>query len=76
MTWITLGLEHKALEAMNSLELWMIRPTLGHVLKALDGMSSSGVVDDMNDFGLWAKGSIRYEQLKGMDEWFRVMSLG
>ena len=38
---MTLGHELKALDSMNSLELWMTCSTLGHDLKALDAKNSS-----------------------------------
>ena len=41
---MTLGHDHKALDAMNISGLWMIGTTLGRELRALD---------DMNSLGLW-----------------------
>ena len=40
MTWITLGRELKALDAMNNLDLWMTCSTLGHDFRPLDAMNS------------------------------------
>ena len=40
MTSKTLGHELKALDAMNSLELWKTFSTLGHDLRALDSMNN------------------------------------
>ena len=38
---MTLGHELKALDSMNSSDLWMTCSTLGHDLKALDAKNSS-----------------------------------
>ena len=38
---MTLGHELKALDSMNSSELWMTSSTLGHDLKALDAKNNS-----------------------------------
>ena len=40
---MTLGLELKALDAMNNLELWLRGITPGHEFRALDAMNSSGL---------------------------------
>ena len=43
MTWMTLGREHKALDAMNHLRLWMIRMIMCNELKHLDAMNNLGL---------------------------------
>ena len=52
--------ELKPLDAMTSSGLWMIWMILGCEPMALNAMNIK-VVDDMNDFGLWAQNSRCYE---------------
>ena len=40
MTWKILGHGLRALDAMNSLRLWMIYATLGHELKVIDSLNN------------------------------------
>ena len=53
---------------MTSSRLLLIWKTLGHKLKALDAMNSSGLRVEMNDSGSWAKGSRSYEKVRAMDD--------
>ena len=41
LTWLTIGRELRALDAMNNLRLWMTRATPGGEFKALDDINNS-----------------------------------